>query len=171
MPYIEIRHGLRVQVLPDISYLPRCQKHQFAAFIADAGILIVWDDEPDKIVDRIEQLESALVRMIWGGESTTDPGQQEKRERAPSNVSGAEGKDLEALAEEKPRRVVLMQSYLTAATLILTISAIAAGWRLVAIEIAVDKYFLRVLFILAFLPQAWLGLVSLLLAYKSMSGC
>ena len=48
--YVEIQPGLRLQVLPDMSYLPRCQKHQFAAFIADRGILVVWEDEPKKLL-------------------------------------------------------------------------------------------------------------------------
>ena len=49
--YVPLKGGLRLQVLPDISYLPRCQKHQFAAFIADRGLLIVWDDEPRHLLD------------------------------------------------------------------------------------------------------------------------
>jgi hypothetical protein len=159
MPYIEIKPGLRVQVLPGISYLPRCQKHQFAAFIADPGVLVVWDDEPKKIVGRAERLETALLSMIWGepGISREDHGKQDG-----SRIFLPETRDVdsEALAEEKPRRIVLMQSWLTAATLTLTVSAIGAGWRQVAIEIAVDRGFMRILFILAFLPQAWLALVS-----------
>lgn len=44
--FVPIRGDPRLQVLPYMSYPPRCQKHQFAAVIADRGSLVVWDDEP-----------------------------------------------------------------------------------------------------------------------------
>jgi hypothetical protein len=159
MPYIEIKPGLRLQVLPDISSLSSCQKHQFAAFIADPGILVVWDDEPEKIISRAERLEAALLSMIWGEPGMTQEGQG-KHDGSILSLSETRDVDPEILAEEKPRRIVLMQSWVTAATLILTVSAIGAGWRQVAIEIAVDGGLIRILFILVFLPQAWLALVS-----------
>ncbi|KAK4978475.1 hypothetical protein LTR66_010567 [Elasticomyces elasticus] len=39
-PYVPLGDGLRLQVLPSMAYLPGCQKHQSAAFIADRGILV-----------------------------------------------------------------------------------------------------------------------------------
>jgi len=42
---VALSNGQQIQVLPDISYLSRCQKYQSAAFISDAGMLVVWDDE------------------------------------------------------------------------------------------------------------------------------
>jgi hypothetical protein len=160
MPYIEIKPGLRVQVLPDIPSLSRCQKHQFAAFIADPGVLVVWDDEPEQIIGRAERLEAALISIIWG-EIIMKQEDHGKQDGSIVSLSETRDVDPEALTEEKPRRIVLLQSWITAATLTLTVSAIGAGWRQVAIEIAVDRGLIRILFILAFLPQAWLALVSL----------
>lgn len=157
LPYVEIQPGLRIQVLPDMSYLARCQKHQFAAFVADRGILIVWDDEPKKLVGRVERLEQALMKMIWG----SGDGYPEEKEEKPSQVQvqDAEGPDGEAVHVEKPRRIVLIQPVLTACTLILTIAAIGSGWRRVAIEIFVDHNYIRLAFAALIIPQMWLGLV------------
>jgi hypothetical protein len=160
-PDIEIMEGLRVQILEDISQLPRCSKAQFAAFIADQGLLIVWDDQPDKIISRVERLEAALIRKIWG--SSFDEGEDDpliKKSSQRTQALPLNEEDLELSAEEPPRRTVMIQSWLTAATLAVTVAALGAGWRQIAIEIAVDGRILRLLFLLAFLPQAWLALVS-----------
>ena len=156
MSYVEIQEGLRIQVIPDVSYLVRCQKHQFAAFVADWGVLIVWDDEPRNILSRVERLEAALMKKIWGNESTYP---QEAEKKGAQTVAADGGGDVEA-AEEKTRHIVLMQSWLTAATLALTVTALGAGWRQIAVEIAVDKNYLRIVFLVAIIPQFWLALVS-----------
>jgi hypothetical protein len=160
MPFVEIQKGLRIQVLPDISYLPRCQKHQFAAFIADSGILVVWDDEPKKILARIEKLEVALMKMIWGNESAYPEEMPAEKKEAYVEANELTG-DAEA-QEEKPRKLVLIQPVLTAFTLCLTVVAMGTGYRAIAIEIALDKNYLRILFVLAFIPQVWLSLVRIL---------
>jgi hypothetical protein len=158
MPYVVIQEGLRIQVLPDMSYLPRCQKHQFAAFIADCGMLVVWDDEPKKILERVEKLESALMTMIWGNESAYPEEVSAEKKEVAVNVDEL-GYDNEAAAE-KPRRIVLIQPVLSALTLCAAVVAVGAGFRQVAVEIAIDRYWLRLLFILAVVPQVWLSLVS-----------
>ena len=157
MPYVEIQPGLRLQVLPDMSYLPRCQKHQFAAFIADRGILVVWEDEPKKLLARADTIQEALMKMIWGNESAY-PEENEKKESA-TEVSAVDVEDLENQPEEKPRQIVLIQPMLGAATLLLTILAIGSGWRQIAIETYVDRNYVRAAFAAVALPQMWLALV------------
>nr|POE56369.1 glucans biosynthesis glucosyltransferase h [Quercus suber] len=154
-PYVPLKNGLRLQVLPDISYLPRCQKHQFAAFIADRGILVVWDDEPRHLLDRAQKIEKALMEMIWDD----DPMDADEKTEARADVNevGSDD-DVEMGAVEKPRQIILWQPILTAATLALAITALGAGWRNIAIETVVDHNYIRMAFILAFLPQLWLGL-------------
>ena len=161
MPFIEIQEGLRIQVLPDMSYLPRCQKHQFAAFIADRGVLVVWDDDPKKILGRIERFETALMKMIWGNQSAY-PEEDEKKEDVEEEVKVVEG-DPENPGESKPRKVMLLQAFITAFTVCMTIVVIGAGWRQIAIEIMTDHNWIRIAFILAFVPQFWLALVCSIL--------
>lgn len=75
---IPIRDDLRIQVLPDISYLSRCAKHQFAAFIADRGILVVWDDKPENLVRRVDIIEKGLMAMIWSFDGEEDTQRRRK---------------------------------------------------------------------------------------------
>ncbi len=42
---VPLMNGLRVQILATIDDLARARKHQFAAFVASEGLLIVWDDD------------------------------------------------------------------------------------------------------------------------------
>jgi len=158
MPFIEIKQGLHIQVLPGMSYLPRCQKHQFAAFIADRGILVVWDDDPKKIIGRVERLETALMEVIWGKKSTY---LEESEKKEDTNIEVTEvDSDPEDPAAERPRPIVLWQPLFSAFTIALTIATLGLGWRQIVFEMKTDHYYLRALFALAIVPQFWLALVS-----------
>src|SRR4051794_12028258 len=74
LPFVPLSDGLRLQVIPDVSFLSRCQKHHFAAFIQAPGMLVVWDDDPEHIIVRAEQIEQHLVGMIWRSEVMKDEG-------------------------------------------------------------------------------------------------
>ncbi|KAL1635377.1 hypothetical protein SLS56_001802 [Neofusicoccum ribis] len=154
LPYIEIQNKLRVQVLPDISFLPACQKHQFAAFIADRGILIVWDDQPNKIMERVSNIENALLQHSFDNEGDIEV-MDEKAIISSEEVEV--GSDPEA-AEEKPRERVLYHSVLCGVAMVIMVAATGAAWRQVAIAIANDGGFMRVAFAAVLLPQFWLGL-------------
>jgi hypothetical protein len=156
LPNIETEQGLRIQVLPDYSHLPRCQKHQFAAFVNDPGVLVVWDDEPQKIVGRIQRLEKEVMGAVWGPESSEDSA--EKREPI-TETNKPEADDPESARESKPRRLLLNQPCITALTLALAFTAIGAGYRQIAVEIASDHKFIRLAFLAVFVPQLWLALV------------
>lgn len=158
MPYIEIERGLRIQVLPDLACLPRCQKHQYAAFIANKGTLVIWDDDPRNIIARVERLQTLLMKMIWRNESAYPQESEKKAPQVEVAVTEVDSR-LESCAPEKPRRVLLYQSVLVAITLALVIAALGTGFRQVALEIAVDSNMIRIAFILCLLPQIWLALV------------
>jgi len=86
--YVPLSDGLRLQILPSVDHLPRCQKHHFGAFIQDQQHLIVWDDQPKNLLQRASQIESSLMRMIWGdGEVLYYDGATEKKS---ANVSTVE---------------------------------------------------------------------------------
>lgn len=131
-------------------------KNQFAAFIADPGLLIVWEDQPDQIIRRIEKLEAAMVSMIWTNRMSIDI----TRGLAP-DLALTTDMEMGTETKDSDRRIVFMQPVMAALTLTLTILSIAVGWRQIAIESTVDKTYLRIAFVLAFLPQAWLSLVRL----------
>ncbi|KEQ76517.1 hypothetical protein M436DRAFT_69500 [Aureobasidium namibiae CBS 147.97] len=155
--FIPLKSGLRLQVLPDMSYLPRCAKHQFAAFIADRGILVVWDDDPRHLVKRATDIENALMKMVWKQESEEEE-VSEKEKQAEVNIDELGADSEEAGALEKPRRIVLTQAITGALTLCLMIVVMGTGWRKIALEIATDGSYIRIAFVLCILPQMWLSL-------------
>lgn len=156
-PYVPLKNGLRLQVLPDVSYLPRCQKHQFAAFIADRGLLVVWDDEPRHLLDRARKIEQSLMEMIWDD----DMGQSDEKKEGGVNVAEVSSDDCD-MAEmgdvEKPRSLMLWQAILCALTLALTITCIGLGFRKIAISTFVDGDYTRIAFVAVAPFQMWLGL-------------
>lgn len=155
-PYVPLKNGLRLQVLPDMSYLPRCQKHQFAAFIADRGLLVVWDDEPRHLLDRANKIEKSLMEMIWHHEPESD---DEKKEAGVGVEEVSDDPDaVERGTLEKPRRIVMWQPIYAGIMICLTIFTFGLGWQALAIETFLDHYYMRLLLILTFPFGAWVGL-------------
>ena len=163
VPFIPLQEGLRLQVLPSMASLPSCQKHQSAAFIQDLAILVVWDDEPKNLLLRAENIEKQLMNTVW---HTPSPMLDEKANKSQSvlitEVMGSEDGVMHEDLRNPPRKIVLIQAILTAFTIILIVAALGAGWRNVAIEIAVDHNLIRMAFILVWPLQFWLAMVSLL---------
>ncbi|KAK7710423.1 hypothetical protein SLS57_008386 [Botryosphaeria dothidea] len=154
LPYIEIQNKLRVQVLPDLSYLPRCQKHQFAAFIADRGILVVWDDQPNKIIERISNIENALLQHSFDVEGDVEV--IDEKHAAVNEVEEIRS-DVEA-GEEKPRERKLLHAVYTGITLALALTCIGLGYRKIVYYTMVDGSYTRLAFVALFIPSVWLGL-------------
>ncbi|KAK2615155.1 hypothetical protein N8I77_001930 [Diaporthe amygdali] len=147
LDYVPMPNGLRVQVLKTMSDLPRCQIHHFAAFLEDLRILVVWDDDPEHLLQRAEDLEAKFVKMIWGDreeqtiemEKTEDP-----RALADEGNEAADLGKLEAgTAEQERRPVRIVSSIIVGFTVCLAIACMGLGWRRLAMECKVDKNFLR----------------------------
>ncbi|KAL2162602.1 hypothetical protein VTH06DRAFT_6438 [Thermothelomyces fergusii] len=155
LDYVPLPDGLRVQVLRTMTDLPRGQLHHFAAFVEDVRLLVVWDDEPERLLDRAQHLEAKFIEIIWGsgGGGGGIEGALDEDAAAGGGIKGEDGagaavRDLdpgqleEALAEEK-RPVRLESSCMVALTLILWIVCPALGWRWLAYQSAVDGTYLR----------------------------
>ena len=161
MPYVPLADGLRLQILPDIQSLPFCQKHHFAAFIHDSSLLVVWDDEPRDLLRRARSIENQLMEMIWSSDAEPVVEEKNKSQSIVIQEVTGDGTSSEGIVEtlvEPPRKVVLNQAFMVALTLVLLVSALGAGWREVAIEIAVDKNMIRMAFLAVVPFQAWLAL-------------
>ena len=178
--FVPLENGLRLQILPSVSYIPECQKHHFAAFIQDMGILVVWDDQPTHIMNRVKNIEDQLMSMIWNDSMDEDgrlspnpsksrgasPGPGSRRHTPKASVDVEEivngQEEFNEKMTEKPRKIVLIQSILTAITLILVIAAIGNGARRLSQEVAVDHNYIR-LALAAVVPlQIWLALFFML---------
>ena len=164
--FVPLPNGLRLQVLPSIPYLANCQRHQNAAFIQDLGILVVWADNPRECRKRAEDIERQLIDVFSRGMSGFDMEEKEE-EKVTVTEFPAEEFDAEGgVARENgltdpPRRIKLNQAILCAATLFLIVAALASGWRQIAIELIVDKSWIRLAFVVVMPLQVWLALVGL----------
>jgi hypothetical protein len=165
--YVPLENGLRLQILPDVSFLPQCQKHHFAAFIQDSAVLVVWDDQPTHILIRVKDIEDQLMNMIWNNSAEDggrlSPGHNSKSTRQTilhhPDAVGDVGERDEKMSDE-PRKTVLVQSVLAAVTLILIIVAIGTGVCRMMVEVRVDHNYLRLALLVAAPLQIWLALVS-----------
>lgn len=167
--YIPIQDNLRLQILPSVEYLPNCQRHQNAAFIRDQQLLVVWADNVDAAEERAESYLKQIVQVFSKGFEYDEKSKDQDifvTEMPVDSEDGSSGvADLEEEVQEPVRRPVLIQAILTAFTLFLIIAAIGTGWRQIALEVDVDKNYIRCAFIIAAPFQIWLALVC----YPTMS--
>lgn len=167
--YIPIQDNLRLQILPSVEYLPNCQRHQNAAFIRDQQLLVVWADNVDAAEERAESYLRQIVQVFSKGFEYDEKSKDQDifvTEMPVDSEDGSSGvADLEEEVQEPARRPVLIQAMLTGCTLFLIIAAIGTGWRQIALEVDVDKNYIRCAFIFAAPFQIWLALVR----YHSVS--
>ncbi|KAI9743921.1 MAG: hypothetical protein M1818_002655 [Claussenomyces sp. TS43310] len=150
--HVPISENLSLQVLPSMEYLPRCQKHHFAAFIQDRQLLVVWDDRPEQLVERVERLEDSLLAMIWKNhDNDTDEKKSMEVTTIEVDDETVAAEDLEEALRSEKRPIVLIHAFMVGAMLALLIVTLGTGWRKLAEEIAVDNSYTR-LALLAALP-------------------
>lgn len=163
---VALEGGLQLQVLPRMTDLPRCQKHQYAAFVLDPPLLVVWDDDANRIFSRPESIEKMIISMIW----KTDDGEEEdepKNEKAVDiNIQELSPAALEEAlkAEVRPSRIT--SSMVVALALALSITCLGLGYRALALQITVDNSYTR----LALLAVGPVTLFISLFFFMSISG-
>jgi hypothetical protein len=156
LPYIKIQHGKRLQIIPDFNALPFCQKSQSAAFIASHQMLLVWEDDPMRLLTRTQEIQDALMKVIWGDEIANDTATSAEKS---SGVKVTECEPAAHNGNKGPRRTVMWQSAYTAMAICMLTTATASGWRQIAIQQIQEPNWLRLLFIIALPGQIWLSLV------------
>jgi hypothetical protein len=161
--YIQIHASLRLQVIPNIESLPHCQRHQSAAFIASNSTLLVWEDEPTRLLERAEYIQDALMKMSWKSDDQEGENEEKgdgKRPFVEIEEYAQATEEEEAAENEKPRELVLWQTIYTGLTIVLITAALGSGWRLIAIEHVQEPKWIRLAFIAALPAQIWLSLVG-----------
>jgi hypothetical protein len=160
LPYVQIQFGKRLQVIPDYNALQYCQKNMGAAFIATHQTLVVWEDDPKRLLDRAQGIQDALVKMIWGNDLARVTDKTIAKSIGIEAVeNNEEGWGLHEDKSEQPRKLKLWQSLYTSIAICMLTVAIGSGWRQIAIEQIHDPNWLRMLFLIAIPGQAWLSLV------------
>ena len=164
--YIPIQDNLRLQILPDVEYIPRCQRSQGAAFCKNQDMLVVWGDSVDAAEQRADKYLKQMVEVFSQGFGTyTEKGEKDAVMVNEMPMDGSEDAysgdvDPEDTFQEPRRKIVLIQAVLSALTLLLIVAAIGSGFRQIAIEIGIDHSYIRLAFIIAVPFQMWLALVS-----------
>lgn len=158
---VPLMNGLRVQILPSVADLPRARKHQFAAFLAEEQMLVVWDDDALHLIQRAKAIESELMELVW------KTGEPEEVEEGAAPKKGPKVSELEIDEESgaimpQNRPIHLLNTILVAFTLILIVTVLGAGFRELAIEIDVDQSYTRLAFVALTPVQIFFTLVSFL---------
>lgn len=173
--YIPIQDNLRLQIVPDVEYIPRCQRSQGAAFCKHQDMLVVWGDSVDATEQRADKYLKQMVEVFsqgFGGaysEKEKDNVMVKEMPMDGSEDAYSGDMDPEDNFQEPRRKIVLIQAVLTALTLMLIVAAIGSGFRQIAIEIGIDHSYLRLAFVIVVPFQMWLALVSRRLEEALMS--
>ncbi|KAF7550680.1 hypothetical protein G7Z17_g5530 [Cylindrodendrum hubeiense] len=133
---VPLMNGLRIQILPSVTDLPRARNNQFAAFVADVGLLIVWDDEASNLISRAKIIESELMELVWNSGTMNES-------ENPDDAIEYEIDEESGEFKPEARAVHLQNTFMVSATLILVTVALGAAWRLLAIEVSVDGNYTR----------------------------
>lgn len=161
LSYVPFAGGLRIQMLPDITSLSRCKKHQLAAFIQQPPMLVVWHEDPNCLIAKADEIQSHLIKYIWSNESNFDTPDEKRANDYFGSGNESNGQDTSSDPEqqlvEKPRKTVLYQAFLTALAGAVCFFCVSIGVSKLAVQVAVDKSYLR-LVLLIFIPaQVWVG--------------
>jgi hypothetical protein len=150
---VPLKDGLRIQILPDMHHLTQARKYHFAAFVAAEGLLVVWDDSASDIVKRAKAIEAALTDLVWG-----DPDEEEDEENAQEkDKQELDPESGDPVPEKRPTN--LMNTVLVAFTLIIVIVLLGLAARSLAVEIAVDRSYVRLAFVCLVPVQIFFTLV------------
>lgn len=156
---VPLMNGLRVQVLPSMCDLARARKHQFAAFIAMDGLLVVWDDDASHLVAHARAIETELAELVWMARAGSDDEDEKKGGVGVFSSPAEDDLDEESGVVRAERRPVHLQnSVLVGMTLVLVIASLGAAWRELAMEISVDHNFERLGLVALFPVQVFFTL-------------
>ena len=163
--YIPIQDNLRLQIVPDVEYIPRCQRSQGAAFCKNQDMLVVWGDSVDATEQRADKYLKQMVEVFSQGFGTYNEKEKDSVMVREMPIDGSDDAfssemDVEENYQEPRRKIVLIQAFLTGLTLLLLVAAIGSGFRQIAIELGIDHSYIRLAFIIVVPLQMWLALVS-----------
>jgi hypothetical protein len=156
---VPLMNGLRVQILPTIEDLPKARKHQFAAFIMLEQLLVVWDDEAMNIIPRAKAIESELMELVWQTGEPEDEEGEPGEKKGPGVVTVELDEETGEYTSKRP--VNIQNAVLVSFTLCLITVMLGAGCRQIAVEIAVDRGWIRLCFLVLIPVQIFFTLVSL----------
>jgi hypothetical protein len=148
------RPGLQIQLLPSLRDIKLAQRHQCAAFIQDESYILVWDDDPERLLQHGADLEHQLVEIAWQSATGTEP----KNRLAKYSEVSEKYPLLETGGTDK-RHQTHINSIICACTLALSLFIVGLGMNVLAQEIALDRNYIRLAALLFTPIQFLLSLV------------
>lgn len=147
-------------MLPCVDDLPKARKNQCAAFLAAESLLVVWDDDPTKVVERATAIEDELMHLVWRAGEAADTEQGSDVEKGPAVVEAEVDMETgEAIPEHRPTNII--NSVQVALTLMLIITMLGFGYKQIAFQLLVDKGWWRLAFLVMTPVLVFFSLVSL----------
>jgi hypothetical protein len=157
---VPLGNGLRIQVLPCVDDLPKARKNQCAAFLAAESLLVVWDDDPTKVVERATTIESELMDLVWkAGEAPGSEQVSDAEKNPPVMETEIDIETGAATTEQRPTNII--NAVQVAFTLMLIMTMLGLGYKQLAFQILVDKVYLRIAFVAMTPVLIFFSLVSL----------
>lgn len=153
---VPLMNGLRVQILQTMADLPKARKAQFAAFIQQNSLLVVWDDNVKNILNRARQIESELMEMVWQAQDPQMMTEPEKK--GPEVVAEEIEENGNALTDQRPSN--MLHTIMVSITMTLITVLLGLGFRAVITEHKIDGGYLRMLLLLMTPVQVFFSLVS-----------
>jgi len=135
------------------------RKHQFAAFIADEALLVVWDDDVHNLIKRAKFIEDELMELVWSTEGAEDEEGKPPEKKGPGVVD-VEFDPETGLPLPENRPTNLQNTVLVSITIVIIEVMLGAGFREIAIEVAIDHNWFRVCFLFLTPLQVFFTLVS-----------
>jgi hypothetical protein len=170
MDYVPLPDGLRVQIVQTMADLPTCQLHHFAAFIEDIRVLIVWDDEPEQLLERVRNLEARFMEIIWGNGDADDDELQDEKRGGHHMIEDLDPAQLEEALSREQRPVRLMSAAMVGLTLALCVTCLGLGWRALVLELRVDDDYTRIALLVVAPAQIFVSLVRRPTRLRTSSG-
>ena len=151
---------MHLQILASMDDLPRCHKHHFAAFIRNPAKLVVWDDHPETVLLRAETLEQMIVKHIWQLVNQDDDEDGDKKVgKLPKVSEELSLSDLEAGNGQEVRKTKLTSCLVVSCALAIELVCLGLGWRMLSLQVAVDRNYYRLLIALVSPFTMFLSLV------------
>lgn len=140
---VPLKNGLHIQLVPSPRELAWCNKAQCAAYVVSEGLLVIWEDEAVKLIERAKKIENELMELVW---SVNDPDAEDKKDplekRRPRVVPIAWDEETGHITVPE-RPIHIINSSLVSLTIFLITIALGAAMRQIAKQVRIDGYWFR----------------------------
>ena len=140
---VPLSDGQTIQILPEVKDLFRARRHQYAAFIASEGILVVWDDDNNHLLERAAAIEEELVRFVWLRGQADEFTEKEDNIR---NDQDSTDEEAGALGVSK-RPIHYYHCFLVACNICIIMTLQSLGWQQIVGDIIHIKAWISLAFL------------------------